>query len=83
MLSRTRESSTFLFNQRNSAPSSYLACMGITGATCCAVRDTPNQKMQRNVVMLNRHALLGHLVHLDLISMIGPLCLPVTPHTTD
>src|SRR5258708_40046130 len=73
MLSSTRESRTFLFSHRNSAPSSYLACMGISGAICCAVRDTPKQKMLRTVVMLNRRALLAHLLHLDFISMIEAL----------
>src|ERR1035437_2908704 len=80
MLSSTRESRTFLFSHRKSAPSSYLACIGISGTICCAARDTPKQKMLRNVVMPNRRALLAHLLHLDLISMIGPLCLQaITP----
>src|ERR1700722_487263 len=75
MLSSTRELRTFLFSHRNSAPSSYLACMGIWGAICCAVRNAPKQKMHGIVVMLNRRALLTHLFHLTVISMIGPFCL--------
>src|SRR6266851_888624 len=83
MLSSTRESRTFLFSHRNSAPSSYLACIGISGPICCAMRDTPKQKMLRTVVMLNRPALLAHLLHLELISMIGPLCLHAINNTTN
>src|SRR6202051_3424015 len=74
MLSSTRESRTFLFSHRNSAPSSYLACIGISGTICCAARDTPKQKMLRIVLKLNRRALLEQSLHLELISMIGPLC---------
>src|SRR5580700_4404001 len=77
MLSSTRESRTFLFSHRNSAPSSYRACIGISGTICCAARDTPKQETLRNVVMLNRRDLLAHLLHLDLISMIGPSGLQV------
>jgi hypothetical protein len=49
--------------------------MGMAGAICCAVRDASQEKMHRIVGMLNRRALLAHLLHLDLISMIGPECL--------
>src|ERR1700731_3923260 len=71
--SSTRESRTFLFSHRNSAPSSYLACMGISGAICCAAREAQKQKTLEMVVRLNWRALLLHLLLLDLISMIGPL----------
>src|SRR5580704_4275460 len=36
MESSTRESSTFFCSQRASAPSSYIGCIGIFGASCCA-----------------------------------------------
>jgi hypothetical protein len=70
MLSSGREFRTFLFNHRNSAPSSYRACIGIAGTTCCAMRGAPKQNMIVSVIMLDRRA-LG--VGLDLISMIGTL----------
>src|SRR5258708_25138759 len=67
MLSSTRKSRTFLFSQRNSAPSSYLACMGISGTICCAVRDAPRQKILRLVATLNHTVLSTQLLQLDLI----------------
>src|SRR5258707_2091274 len=81
--SSTRESRTFLFSHRNSAPSSYLACMGISGAICCAAREAQKQKTLRTVEMLNRQALHVNLRHLDLISMIGPFMPPCDNHTTN
>jgi hypothetical protein len=36
MESSGRDSSTFFFNQRASAPSSYTGCIGIFGTSCCA-----------------------------------------------
>jgi hypothetical protein len=50
--------------------------MGISGAICCAARDTQKQKTLRIVVMLNWHALLVDLLHLDFLSMIGRISLP-------
>src|SRR5260370_14742826 len=74
--SSTRESRTFLFSHRNSAPSSYVACMGISGAICCAARDMQKQKMLKTLVMLHWHALLVDLLHLHLLSMICRISLP-------
>src|SRR5216684_105553 len=77
MLSSTRESRTFLFSQRNSAPSSSLACMGISGTICCAVREVPREtmQMQRAVAMPIPRALPIQLLHLDLVNMIEPCTL--------
>src|SRR5258707_14222562 len=75
MPSSTRDSRSFLFSHRNSAPSSYLACMGISGTICCAVRDAPRQKILRLVATLNHTVLSTQPLHLDLISMITSLCL--------
>src|ERR1700730_4572836 len=65
ILSSARESRTFLFSQRNSAPSSYFARIGISGAICCAMRDTLKQKILRRAVTLTWRALVAHLLHLD------------------
>src|SRR5258707_4030408 len=74
--SSTRESRTFLFSHGNSAPSSCLACMGISGAICCAAREAQKQKTLKIVVRLNWRILLVDLLHLDLLSMIGRISLP-------
>src|SRR5579859_5871997 len=81
MLSSRRESRTFLFSQRNSAPSSYLACMGMPAAACCAMRDPPKQRTLRIVLRLKRRGFLAHPLHLDLMSTIEPMP-PCFHHTT-
>src|ERR1700756_2139844 len=57
MLSSARESSTFLFSHRDSAPSSYFACIGISGTVCCARGIAAKQKILRAVLIKNRPAL--------------------------
>src|SRR5208282_4086429 len=71
MLSSRRDARTFLFNQRNSAPSSYLACKGMSGRLCWALRDAPRQMILRAVMALHRDAWSAQPLRLDLDSMTG------------
>src|ERR1700686_31728 len=75
MLSSTRESRTFLFSHRNSAPSSNLACIGISGTFCCAARNTCKHSMLAMAAMQNRRTVLPFALHVYLTSMIRPLTL--------
>src|ERR1700692_4042584 len=73
ILSSTRESNTFLLSQRNSAPSSECARMGMFGSVSCALRDEARQSKNSTAARLNCSALVRLENRSDLFRMNFPV----------